>query len=203
MSTKAFPSPDLFLAKRAARGDAEAWEEVIGRYGERIFNLALRFAPSPAEAEDLTQEIFLKLYNQLDRYHGKVPLMAWILRLSRNLCIDHYRHNRTRLRSETVSEEVLEMLPGTDDPQRDSVREENRRLVHSVLAEMPETQAAMVVLRDLQGFTYEELSAFFEVPVGTIKSRLNRARRTLVRHLERRLDLPPDSSLAAPGGAPC
>ena len=89
-------SPDLFLARRAAAADAEAWDEIIERYGERIYNLAYRFTGRRAEAEDLTQDIFLKLYRNLDRYRGDVPLMAWALRLSRNSCIDHYRHHRTR-----------------------------------------------------------------------------------------------------------
>ncbi len=81
-------SPELFLARRAARAEAQAWDEIIERYGERIFNLAFRFTGNQAEAEDLTQEIFLKLYRNLDRYRGDVPLAAWALRLSRWLCID-------------------------------------------------------------------------------------------------------------------
>jgi len=177
-------SPDLLLARRAARSDARAWDEIVDRFGERIFNLALRFAGNRPEAEDLTQEIFLKLYRQLHRYRGEVPLLAWALRLSRNLCIDHYRHHRTRKRVETASDEVLRQLPGGEDPRERNRVEEQRRLVHRVLAEMPETQATVVMLRDLQGLSYDEIAAFYEVPVGTIKSRLNRARRELVRRLE-------------------
>lgn len=199
-------TPDLFLARRAARADAEAWNEIIARYGERIYNLALRFGGSRAEAEDLTQDIFLKLYSNLHQYRGDVPLLAWTLRLSRNLCIDHYRHHRARLQAETVPEEVLAYLPAEGiDPQQHSQQLEKQRLVHGALAEMPEGQATVVMLRDLQGFTYDELASFFEVPVGTIKSRLNRARRTLVQHLEERLGLDSTNadSLALSGGAPC
>lgn len=181
-------SPDLLLARRAARSDARAWDEIVDRFGERIFNLALRFAGNRPEAEDLTQEIFLKLYRQLHRYPGDVPLLAWAMRLSRNLCIDHYRHHRTRKRAETASDEVLKHLPGGDDPREQSRIEEQRRLVHQVLAEMSEIQATVVVLRDLQGLSYDEIAAFYEVPIGTIKSRLNRARRELVRRLAGRLD---------------
>ena len=180
-------SPDLFLARRAAKADPQAWDEIVERYGERIFNLAFRFTGRQAEAEDLTQDIFLKLYRNLDRYRGEVPLMAWTLRLSRNLCIDHYRHHRTRRQAESVSDEVLEHLPSGDDPQRRSQRRERRRLVHQVLAEMSESLASVLMLRDLQGLSYEEIAGFFEVPVGTVKSRLNRGRRELVRRIDERL----------------
>lgn len=179
-------SPDLFLARRAAKADPQAWDEIVERYGERIYNLAYRFTGNQPEAEDLTQDIFLKLYRNLDRYRGDVPLMAWTLRLSRNLCIDHYRHHRSRRQAETVSDEVLAQMPSGDDPQRRSQASERRRLVHQVLAEMSENLASVLMLRDLQGLTYEEIAGFFEVPVGTIKSRLNRGRRELVRRIDER-----------------
>ncbi len=187
MSDRKPTSPELFLARRAAKADPQAWDEIVALYGERIFNLAFRFTGNQAEAEDLTQDIFLKLYGNLDRYRGDVPLMAWTLRLSRNLCIDHYRHHRTRRQSETVSDEVLTQLPSDDDPERHSQTRERRRLVHQVLAEMSESLASVLMLRDLQGLTYEEIAGFFEVPVGTIKSRLNRGRRELVRRVDERL----------------
>ena len=179
--------PDLHLARRASRADPAAWDEIVGRYGERIYNLAYRFAGSREEAEDLTQEIFLKLYRQLHLYRGDVPLLAWALRLSRNLCIDQYRHHRARQRSQTLGDEVLVHLPGGDDPAERSQARERRALVHQVLAEMSEPQASVVMLRDLQGLSYQEIAGFYEVPVGTVKSRLNRARRELTVRLEARL----------------
>ncbi len=187
-TSPAVTSPDLFLARRAARAEAQAWDEIIERYGERIYNLAYRFTGGRAEAEDLTQEIFLKLYRNLDRYRGDVPLAAWALRLSRNLCIDHYRHHRARQCLETVSDEVLQHMPSGEDLERRSQKRERRRLVHQVLAEMSESLASVLMLRDLQGLSYVEIAAFFEVPVGTIKSRLNRGRRELVRRVEERLE---------------
>ena len=176
-------NPDLHLARRAAKADPAAWDEIIARYGERIFNLAYRFAGTSAEAEELTQDIFLKLYSQLHRYRGDVPLVAWSLRLSRNLCIDHYRHHRQRLQSEVVSEDVLVHFAGTDDPHQQSWLRERRQMVHRTLAEMPEDQATVILLRDLQGLAYEEVSVFLDLPIGTVKSRLNRARRELTQRL--------------------
>lgn len=195
-------SPDLFLARRAARGDADAWNEIVDRFGERIYNLAYRFARQPAEAEDLTQEIFLKLYDRLSRYRGEMPLVAWTLRLSRNLCIDLYRRGRARQLAETAGEETLAQMPAADDSAARAERRERRDLVESVLAELPEQLALVLTLRDFQGLAYGEIAAFLEVPDGTVKSRLNRARKELVRRLEERLAAGP-ASLQMEQRLPC
>lgn len=179
-------NPDLLLARRAARADAQAWEEIVARFGERIYNLAFRFAGNAGEAEELTQDVFLKLYQNLGRYRGDVPFVGWALRLSRNACIDHYRHHRRRVQSE-VSEEPLQFLPSGDDPHNETWLAHRRRLVHRTLAEMTEDQATVIALCDLQGWSYDEAAAFLEVPLGTVKSRLNRARRELFQRLEARL----------------
>lgn len=170
------PSPDLLLARRAASGRPEAWEELLALYGERIYNIAVHFAGGAEDAEDLTQEIFLRLYQNLRLYRGDVPLAAWALRLSRNLCIDHYRRTRRERRADVLSEEVLERMPAGDDPQAEAQKRQQLRAVYCGLEEMPEELAEVVVLRDLQGWSLEETAAFQEVPVGTVKSRLHRAR---------------------------
>ncbi len=170
-------SPDLWLARRAVGGRSEAWDELLALYGERVYNLALHFAGSTADAEDLTQEIFLRLYQNLRLYRGDVPLAAWALRLSRNLCIDHYRRARRERRALNVSEEVLAGLPALGhDPQAEAQRRQQLRTVYKSLEEMPEDLAEVVLLRDLQGWSQEETAAWLEVPVGTVKSRLHRAR---------------------------
>ncbi len=186
--TKSTLSPDLFLARRAARADGEAWDEIISLYGGKIYNLALSFAKSPGEAEDLTQEIFLKLYRNLQRYRGDVPLVAWALRLSRNLCIDHYRKVRAQRAAEVVPAGVLETFPSREDSHQQVEARERLRLVREVLAELPENLATVLLLRDMQGLAYDEVAAFLELPVGTLKSRLNRARKELVRRMRERLE---------------
>lgn len=176
--------PDLLLARRAVKNDPRAWEEIVGLLGERVYNLALRFAGSPGEAEELTQDVFLRLYRSLGQYRGEVPLLAWSLRLSRNLCIDHWRHHQKRLVAEAPGEEMFEFLPGRSDTHREIEREEERRLIHRALAGMSETLSTVVVLYDLEGLSYDEIAEFLEVPLGTVKSRLNRARHELVVRLD-------------------
>ena len=170
------PTPDLLLARRAAAGQAAAWDEILERYGERLYNLAFHFAGSAPEAEDLTQEIFLRLYQSLRRYRGDAPLVAWALRLSRNLCIDHYRRMRQERRSVAVSAEILKHMRATDDPQAEAQVRQEVAAVYRALEEMPEALAEVVLLRDLQGWSLEETAAALAVPVGTVKSRLHRAR---------------------------
>jgi RNA polymerase sigma-70 factor (ECF subfamily) len=182
------PSPDLMLARLAARGRTEAWEELLALYSERIYNLAFHFAGSAADAEDLTQEIFLRLYQNLRLYRGDVPLAAWALRLSRNLCIDHYRRTRREHRSSILSEEILERMPaGGDDPQAEAQKRQQLRAVYRELEAMSEDLAEVVLLRDLQGWSLEETATWLEVPVGTVKSRLHRARLELAGRVNARI----------------
>jgi RNA polymerase sigma-70 factor (ECF subfamily) len=188
--------PDLSLARRAAAGQADAWDELLDLYSQRLYNLAFQFAGSAADAEDLTQEIFLRLYQNLRLYRGDVPLAAWALRLSRNLCIDAWRRARRERRTSCVPESVLQWIPSADDPMAEAQGREQLRAVYCALEEMPEDLAEVVVLRDLQGWSLEETAASLEVPVGTVKSRLHRARLELARRVTGRLS--PRVELAVP-----
>ncbi len=191
------PNPDHLLARRAAAGQAEAWDEIIELYGGRIFNLALQFAFDRSGAEDLTQDIFLKLYRNLHQYHGEVPLVAWTLRLSRNLCIDRYRQSRRRPLTTAIDDARPEFLASTDNPQHNFQRSQRLEIVRSTLREMSEDLAEALILRDLQGLSYEEVAATLGVPMGTVKTRIFRARKELARRVADRITPPPPPPLAA------
>lgn len=196
----ALPNPDLLLARRAAAGQPEAWNELIALYGRRIYNLAYQFTADLAEAEDLTQEIFLRLFQNLRAYRGDVPLVGWTLKLSRNLCIDHFRHARSQNRLSRVPEEVLAHLPSASDPQADARRSQQLALVYQALATLPEDLAEIIVLRDLQDFSYEDVAQALDLPLGTVKSRLNRARQELADAVQRLLSSTSEPATAeAPG----
>ena len=167
-------SPDLMLARRAAAGHPEAWDELIELYGRRIYNVAYQFAATREEAEDLTQEIFLKLYQNLQRFRGDVPLVAWALRLSRNHCIDLYRKTRREKRSTF--------------PQQNAQRRQQLEAVYAGLERLPRELAEVVVLADIQGWTLEETATYVEAPLGTIKSRLHRARARLAEQVRATLN---------------
>ena len=195
------PNYDLFLARRAAAGQADAWDELIERYGGRIHAIARQFARTTQEAEDLTQEIFLRLYQNLSRYRGDVPLVGWALRLSRNLCIDRYRKKRREGQTVSFTEEIRSNIEAEmaktgkqrangwqQTPFERAVLREQVRSVYEALEDLQETDAALLLLHDLQGLTYQEVATFFTLPVGTVKSRLHRARRKLRAGIESRLE---------------
>ena len=178
---------DLRLARRAAAGKGSAWDQIIDLYGGRIFGLALQFSHDRAAAEDLTQDIFLRLFKNLRKYRGDVPLVAWTLRLSRNLCIDHYRRTRRERESVFLPEHALaSMTSGLPDPREEAQRRELLRQIDEVLPELRENLALVVSLRDLQGLSYSEISALLDLPIGTLKSRLSRGRRQLIGRLQAR-----------------
>ena len=127
----------------------------------------------------------MRLFQNLAKYRGETPLIAWTLRLSRNLCIDHYRHSKRERDSTFVSSAVLLALPSSSDPRQDAERREVLSQVHDQLHTMREDLAMVVILRDLQGLSYNEISTILALPIGTLKSRLCRARRELVGQLQR------------------
>lgn len=180
-------SPDLFLARRAAAGHEDAWESLVDRYGGRIFTLALHFAKTREDAEDLTQEIFVRLYRNLRSYRGDVPFAGWALRLSRNLCIDHYRKSRGERRGRDLGEAFLEELPSATDLEADLQRRQRLDMVYAALEALPQEYAEAVLFCDLQGWTLEETAASLDIPLGTLKSRLHRGRLQLSAEVQARI----------------
>jgi RNA polymerase sigma-70 factor, ECF subfamily len=179
-------SPDLFLARRAAAGRADAWDEIIEKCGRRLYNMAFQFSGRREDAEDLTQEIFMRLHKNLKSYRGEVPFMGWALRLSRNACIDNYRKMRQERGWRQVADAVLEQLPAPGDLEAESLRRQRVDEVYAALAELSEEFSEAVLLCDLQGWSLEEASAFLEIPMGTLKSRLFRARNRLAERVQER-----------------
>ena len=198
------PNPDLFLARRAAAGQEDAWADIVDRHGRRLFNLALQFAGNREEAEDLTQEIFIRLHQNLRSYRGEAPLLGWALKLSRNLCIDHYRKTRQERKWHRVASEVLDHLPSTDDVEADSARRQHVEAIYAGLAEIQEEHAEAVTLCDLQGISLEEAAVYLSIPMGTLKSRLHRGRQHLTEVVRAHLKVRPHGGAAAEGGGvPC
>jgi len=181
--------PDADLVARCQQGEEGAWSDLVESYGRKVYAIAWHFTYDRSEAEELTQECFLKLWENLDRYEpSEASLLAWIAALSRNLCIDHYRKRRREKGFRFLSDEaVTSLLAAGDDPQADAVRRERTRLLLEALADLPDELAEVVMLRDLDGLDYREIGEFLKLPDGTVKSRLNRARIELARTIRRRI----------------
>lgn len=198
---------DADLVTRCQRGDDAAWSELVDRYGRKVYAIAWHFTYDRAEAEELTQDCFLKLWENLDRYEPtEASLLAWIAALSRNLCIDHYRKRRREKGFRFLTDDAVSaILPSGDDPQANAVRRERVRFLLEALADLPDELAEVVILRDLDGLDYREIGDFLRLPDGTVKSRLNRARIELAKAIRRRLGQNADGQgsvfVPASGGA--
>jgi RNA polymerase sigma-70 factor (ECF subfamily) len=178
---------DNDLVARCREGSDEAWRELVDRFGPRVYAIAYHFTMKREDAEELSQEIFLKVFENLHRYDGGFPLVAWILSVSRNLCIDRYRRRKREKSFRFVSDEaVTTLLKSDDDPASLALKKERTKLLFSALAEIPEDLAEILVLRDLNGLAYEEIGKALDLPDGTVKSRLFRARTEVARKIRER-----------------
>jgi RNA polymerase sigma-70 factor, ECF subfamily len=184
----ALMSSDAEWVQRCIEGDASAWSEVVRQFSRRIYNLAYRFTSSHAGAEDLTQEVFIRVYRSLNQYDAKLgDLSNWLMRLARNLIIDDYRK---RQRTPTDSGEDLAdheyHLPSIcDSPQRSLERQERRLQVHEAIKKLSPDLRECVILRDIEELSYQDIVDLLQIPEGTVKSRINRGRIELAKVLRR------------------
>ena len=177
------PQPDLVPRCRA--GDEAAWRELVALYTRKVFGVAYRFVGKVDDAEDLTQEIFVKVYQSLDRYRpGEGNFTTWLMTLARNHAIDDYRKRRQERSRRTDDPAVLETFPsGDDSPLRSLEKLDRVRLVHRGLRSLPPDLREPLILCDLKGLPYDEIATILDIPLGTVKSRINRGRLELARRL--------------------
>lgn len=185
------------LLRRCLSGDAAAWEDIVHRYQRRIYNICYRFAGSAEDADDLTQEVFIKMYKTLDTYNvERGAFTTWVTTITRNLLVDHFRkgkHDRltdsldaTPGQEEdgrTLSEQIEDKSRVSPDEQVRS--REAGEAVHEGLQKLSPELREAVILRDLQDMDYKDIAEVLKVPEGTVKSRINRGRAELARLLSR------------------
>ena len=177
------------LIRRARAGDGTAWEEVVSTFSRRIFNLAYRFTSSVEAAEDLTQEVFIRIYRTLDQYDPKQGDLAnWLMRLARNLIIDDYRHrqrNPQNSMADAVDDHSYHLRAVGSSAQKEIERRELCTQVQEGIDKLPEDLKTCVILRDIEELSYQEIVDLLKIPEGTVKSRINRGRRELAKILRR------------------
>ncbi len=182
------PASDMDeLIARCLSGDQVAWEQIVRQHWRKVFNLAYKFVGRHDEAEDLTQDIFLKIFKALHTFDRRANFQTWLISISRNLCIDHYRS--VRKERETMAREVdastLKPVSREQSPHGYVEQQDLRHLIRRALAELPPSLREAVVLRDLKEFSYQEIADKLSLPEGTVKSRINRGRLELGRQLRR------------------
>jgi RNA polymerase sigma-70 factor (ECF subfamily) len=175
--------------ERCRVGDEQAWTALVGSTMGPLYRLCASYARSTAEAEELTQEVYLKLWQNLHHYRAGSNFMAWAWRVARNLVIDAHRRARREREAAWLDPEVLDRLPALDDTHAEAQRHQRLRLIAVALRHLDEDLAEVVLMRDFAGLGYQEISEALELPLGTVKSRLNRARLELTTAVRRRLQI--------------
>jgi RNA polymerase sigma-70 factor (ECF subfamily) len=185
-------TPDS-LIEQCLAGDQSAWELIVRQNWRKVFNVAYKFVGKHDEAEDLTQDIFLKIFKALASFDRRANFQTWIISISRNLCIDHYRS--VRKERQTIAREVdtTDLQPASSDrgPYQAAEHQDLRGLLRQALQKLPLTLRTAVVLRDLQELSYQEIADRLRLPEGTVKSRINRGRIELAHQLRRLQDKQP------------
>ncbi len=158
-------------------GDARAWESLIRRHQERTLNLAYQFVGNREDARDLAQEIFVRVYQKMEQYDAERPFLTWFNRLARNMCIDRYRQRkRDRVLVDTPVDELTFIQAAGERTDRRLERRERAATVHRALDTLGEISREAIVLKDLQNMTLEEIAEMLRLPLGTVISRIFRAR---------------------------
>jgi RNA polymerase sigma-70 factor, ECF subfamily len=180
---------DANLVERCLSGHDAAWEDLVKLHTRRVYAICYRFTSSDAEAQDLTQDVFLRVYKNLKSFRsGEGSFVVWLTRLTRNLLIDHYRRTRQDRVTESIEDQTAALEEKTATLSRtDSMLagREASEILQGALRKLSPELRETVILRDLEELEYREIAQVLNVPEGTVKSRLNRGRAELARLLKR------------------
>ncbi len=176
---------ELAAIRRVQRGDVNAFEPLMAAYEKNVYNLALRMTGNAQDAEDMTQEAFLKAYSSLDSFRGDSKFSVWLYRIVSNVCLDHLRRKSRRpavslSMEDDEGEDVQLDLPDTSQSPEELLEKKlTREAVQRGLAQLPEDARQILLLREIQGLSYEEIGEALHLEAGTVKSRIFRARKKL------------------------
>jgi RNA polymerase sigma-70 factor (ECF subfamily) len=172
------------IIRECIKGNQRSWKMLIDTYSKKIFNLAYQFTGSYETSEDLTQEIFIKVYSSLHKYDCSRNFTSWITTLSRNFLIDHYRKTKFEKKKRTDFNEYLLDSEGKTDPEKNIIKKQDQKIVWKGISSLKADVRMAVILRDIQGKKYEDIAEIMSSPLGTVKSRVNRGRIQLAKILK-------------------
>jgi len=179
---------DTTLVERCLSGDDSAWEELVRSYTKRVYGMCYRFTGSDGEAQDITQEVFFRVFQTLKSFRaGEGSFAVWLTRLTRNLLIDNYRRGRMQRASDSIDDQLPVLEESSYASRTEGMLEgrEASEILQSALQKLSPELREAVMLRDLEELEYREIAEVLKVPEGTVKSRLNRGRAELARVLRR------------------
>mgnify|MGYP000989361842 CR=1 FL=1 len=167
------------LVEKAKKGDILAFEELISAYEIKIFNYCYRMSGNKHDAEDLAQEIFIKVYKNLKTYKGDSSFSTWLYRVAHNTCIDKYRSIKPNV-SLTDALGTYEYAASKEtQPDEQLLKKENKELIQSCINSLKPEYRSVIILRDIQNYTYQEIALMLDIPLGTVKSYISRGRQAL------------------------
>ena len=166
------------VVRQCQKGDQKAWNMIVDRFSKSIFNIALNFSSNRDDAADITQDIFVKIYKNIDKFKEDKSFSSWIHKIAKNYCIDYWRKNKKNLKVLKIEENLCR-----DDqtPENSVVREYDVINLRNKLLYLDTDLRLLIIMRDIQDLSYQEISENLDLPLGTVKSRINRARIKLAR----------------------
>jgi RNA polymerase sigma-70 factor (ECF subfamily) len=193
-AAESLPTAEAEFIERLKRGEAAAFEEWVADRSGEIYGLLLRLTENGEEARDLSQETFLRAFQSIGRFRGEADLRTWLYRIAINQARNRWRWWRRRRRASTVSLDATQgqtnqplmatLVEGSENPEQRTLAHEREVVLRAALQKLGTSYRETVILRDIEGFSYEEIAAMLEINVGTVKSRLARGRQELRRRLE-------------------
>jgi len=179
------------LIERAARGDGAAFSELMSAHEGRMYAVALRMCGNREDAQDCLQDAMIRVFKAISGFKGQSSFSTWVYRITMNTCLDELRRRKNR--QNTSLDGLLDTgwapSDDLDTPERHALASEKRREIERAIAELPEDMRSAIVLRDVQGFAYDEIAQMLGANVGTIKSRISRGREKLREKLSAALEL--------------
>jgi RNA polymerase sigma-70 factor (ECF subfamily) len=174
---------DIELVGLCQKGDTGAFDRLFYKYRDKIYRTAFRMINNPEDALDLTQEIFLKAYKNINKYNFKSEFSTWLYRLAINLCIDELRKRKNS--NEVLMDSIPENLIYSDTPEDIILSEEQESLIWKALNSLKEKERVVIVLREMEGLSYEEIANVLKCSLGRVKSRIHESREKLKKALEK------------------
>ncbi len=165
------------LIKKAAKGDTKSFEKLIVPYEQKVYRIAWHVFRHDEDASDAAQEVFVKLYYNLSKFRFDSSFSTWLYRLAMNTCIDEYRKRKRRL--DHTAKLDYPMESDCDTPEDAVIRQEKILAVRTAISQLSDDHKSIIILRDIQGLSYEEVSEILNISLGTVKSRISRARSAL------------------------
>lgn len=170
----------LGTLERACQGDMEAFEQIYKMASGFVYNVALRITRNSADAQEVAQEVFIKLYHSLKDFQFRSSFKTWLYRITVNMAIDHYRKSAKKEKHKVYFDNIIESFPSSYSTAEGAIQSDNETRLNALLEILGPQQKVCLILREIEGLSYQEIAATLKIPVNTVRSRLKRARQTLL-----------------------